>query len=175
MLNFRKLAGFGVMLVDTVNPKNRVEWDAARGRKKIFYRLSEADKERMRKAAQIGVEIMFAAGARRVLLPSEEPIGPLASPHFHSLDQAKYCSELQFRPAQTTITSAHCQATIKMGEDREQTVINSRCEVHDIERLMVCDASSFSESCGANPMISIMTMARYQGRRIASELHRYGL
>ena len=30
-------------------------------------------------------------------------------------------------------------------------------------------------SCGANPMVSIMTMARYQGIRIAGELARYGL
>jgi hypothetical protein len=30
----------------------------------------------------------------------------------------------------------------------------------------------FPDSCGANPMLSIMTLARYQGRRIAAELGR---
>jgi choline dehydrogenase-like flavoprotein len=42
-----------------------------------------------------------------------------------------------------------------------------------VRHLIVCDSSAFPDSCGANPMISIMTMARYQGRRIAAELARY--
>jgi choline dehydrogenase-like flavoprotein len=44
-----------------------------------------------------------------------------------------------------------------------------------VRNLVVCDSSAFPSSCGANPMISIMTMARYQGRRIAGEAARYGL
>ena len=61
------------------------------------------------------------------------------------------------------------------GVRQQQTVVNSRCESHDVENLLICDASVFPTSCGANPMISIMTLARYHGRRIASELGRYGL
>ena len=54
-------------------------------------------------------------------------------------------------------------------------MINSRGESHWIRNLIVCDSSSFPTSCGANPMVSIMTMARYQGMRIARELQRYDL
>ena len=50
---------------------------------------------------------------------------------------------------------------------------NSRGETRGVRNLIVCDSSSFPTSCGANPMLSIMTMARYQARRIAGELARY--
>jgi choline dehydrogenase-like flavoprotein len=173
MLKFRQLAGFGVMLIDTVDPHNHVEWDAAEQRSIIHYRLPEADKQRLRFAAQKGIEIMFAAGAAEVLLTSEEPVGPLPFPRFKDPSEASFCSELQFLPHQTTITSAHCQATVKMGEDPQRSMINSRCESHAVKNLLVCDSSSFPASCGANPMVSIMTLARYQALRIAGEWARY--
>jgi choline dehydrogenase-like flavoprotein len=172
---YPKMRGFGVMLVDTVRRENRVEWDFRTKQYVIHYLISEEDKKRLRFAARKGVEIMFAGGAREVLLPSEQPIGPLATPHFHDSTEALYCEELQFLPHETTITSSHCQATVKMSEDPRQGMINSRCESHAVSNLLVCDSSSFPSSCGSNPMISIMTLARYQASRIAMELPRYEL
>jgi choline dehydrogenase-like flavoprotein len=175
MLAYRRLAGFGVMLVDSVDPHNRVEWNSVRAKPKIHYRLGDGDAARLRLAAARAVEVMFAAGAREVLLPSEEPLGPLASPRFASSKEAVHCAHLRFVPHQTVLTSAHCQATVKMGEDRATSLIDSRCESLFVKNLMVCDSSAFPGSCGANPMLSIMTLARYQGRRVAAELARYGL
>ena len=175
MLKYQRLAGFGVMLIDSVNLENRVNWEAASQKKRISYQLTSSDKKRLRFAAAKGVEIMFAAGANEVFLPSEEPVGPLSYPRFKNPKEAAYCEELQFLPHQTSITSAHCQATVKMGEDPRISMINSRGESHFVENLLVCDSSAFPSSCGANPMISIMTLARYQGKRIANELSRYNL
>jgi choline dehydrogenase-like flavoprotein len=59
-----------------------------------------------------------------------------------------------------------------MGEDPATSVVDSRGRSHHVRDLVVCDSSVFPESCGANPMLSIMTLARYQGRRIAAELGR---
>lgn len=173
MLKFKQLAGFGVMLVDSVDQANRVEWNPKEQKSIIHYRLNNDDKKRLRFAAQKGVEIMFAAGAKEVIITSEEPIGPLPYPRFKDLSEVSYCSDLQFLPHQTTITSAHCQATVKMGEDQKTSMLNSRCESHYVKNLIVCDSSSFPSSCGANPMVSIMTLARYQGKRIAAEMERY--
>lgn len=173
MRKFDRLAGFGVMLVDSVSPLNRVEWHAPTGTRRIQYHLSDGDRERLRFAATTGVEIMLAAGAREVLLASTESLGPGAAPRFRHPDEAARCTALLFEPHQTTLTSSHCQATVKMGEERRRSVINSRGESHHVRNLLVCDSSAFPESCGANPMLSIMTMARYQGRRIAGELGRY--
>ena len=168
-----QLIGFGVMLLDDVDDANRVEWSAAEGKPRIHYQLTEGDRERLRFAAQRGVEIMFAAGARSVMLPSSERIGPLRRPRFSNAAEARHCADLRFEPHRTTLTSAHAQATTKMGEDERRTAMSSRGESRSVRNLIVCDASSFPTSCGANPMLSIMTMARYQGRRIAAELSRY--
>ena len=175
MLNYSRTAAFGVMLVDSVDAANRVHWDSMQRKAVIRYRVTDADKARLRFAAQTAVEVMFAAGAREVLLPSEEPVGPLETPRFHSATQARYCADLRFRPHATTLTSAHCQATVKMAEDPRLGMVDSRGEAHAVRNLLVCDSSAFPTSCGANPMISIMAMARYQGRRVAAELARYDL
>ena len=175
MLQYQKMAGFGVMLIDSVNLENSVKWEAASQKKRISYRLTSSDKTRLRFAAEKGVELMFAAGAREVILPSEEPIGPLSYPRFKKIKEAVFCRDLQFLPHQTTITSSHSQATVKMGEDPKISMINSRGESHFVENLLICDSSAFPSSCGVNPMISIMTLARYQGQRIANELGRYNL
>ena len=170
MRQYSRIAGFGVMLVDTPTQANRVEWHRSTGQRRIFYSLSPADRERLRVAARTGVEIMFAAGAREVMLPSAETIGPLQRPRFTQPHEAVHCAGLTFAPHQTTITSSHCQATVKMGEDPATSVVDSRGRSHHVRNLVVCDSSVFPDSCGANPMLSIMTLARYQGRRIAAEL-----
>ncbi|HKR62364.1 MAG TPA: GMC family oxidoreductase [Thermoanaerobaculia bacterium] len=156
--DYRRLAGFGVMLVDEVSDANRVEWNADDEKPRIHYRVSEDDKERLRFGAKRGLEIMLAAGARDARLASDEP-----------------ADDLQFLPYRTVLTSAHAQATVKMSDDAERGVTNSRGESHLVRNLIVCDSSSFPTSCGANPMLSILTMARYQGRRIAAEQERYAL
>ena len=173
MRRFDRVAGFGVMLVDSVQASNRVEWHAPTGTRRIRYRIADADKGRLRFAARTGAEIMFAAGAREVLLSSTESLGPLPIARFQNAADARHCAELSFTPHETTITSSHCQATVKMGEDAARAAIDSRGESRYVRNLLVCDSSAFPESCGANPMLSIMTMARYQGRRIAGEASRY--
>ena len=116
---------------------------------------------------------MFAAGAEEVLLASQEPLGSLPSPRFRSAADPSAVAHLRFEPYHTAISSAHCQATVKMGGDLATSVVNARGESHHVHNLIVCDSSVFPESCGANPMLSVMTMARYQGRRIAGEWARY--
>ncbi len=174
MLAFRRLFGFGAMLVDESADDNRVEWDDAKKRPRILYRLTDSDAARLRKAARIGIEILFAAGAEEAWMASEEPLGPLPTAHFTEASQARYATELRFLPHRTTLTSAHAQSTLKMGADPTRAALDSRGETHSVSNMVVCDSSSFPSSCGANPMISIMTMARYQASH-AGEAARYGL
>lgn len=175
MSQYSKLAAFSMMLVDTPLGTNRATWDDSRGAPLIRYRISESDKERLRYAAGTGIEIMLAAGAKEAVLASEEQLGTLGAARFKTRREAALCNRLQFLPGQTFLTSAHAQGTVKMGEDVRRSVVNSRGESHHVKNLIVCDSSVFPTSCGVNPMISIMTLARYQGKRIAFELPRYGL
>lgn len=176
MQSYTRLAGFGAMLVDSVSDDNRVIWNTESGRPQIFYRLSEGDKGRLRYAAQRMVEIMFAAGADEAILTSSEPLTHRGDARFRSASEAPLCQKLRFTPNETLISSAHAQASVKMTESSHSGLLNSRGEVRGTRCLLVCDSSAFPTSCGANPMLAIMSMARYQGRRIAGEGgRRYGL
>jgi choline dehydrogenase-like flavoprotein len=175
MSSYARLAGFGVMLVDAVDPSNRVDWDAGSGAPAIRYHLTPSAKERLRFAARTGIEIMLAAGSKEAILTTEERLGTLTNATFKTRQDAALCEKLEFAPGQTFLSSAHCQATMKMGEDPARCVVDSRGETRAARNLIVCDASVFPTSCGVNPMISVMTLARYQGKRIANELSRYGL
>ncbi len=174
MSQYAKLAGFGIMLVDTPDPHNQVVWDDTRGAATITYRVSESDKSRLRFGARTGVEIMLAAGAKEAVITSEELLGGQPA-RFTKARDAALCDNLQFTPCETLLVSSHAQASVKMGEDAKRSVVNSRGESRVARNLIVCDSSVFPTSCGANPMISVMTLARYQGKRIAGELARYGL
>jgi choline dehydrogenase-like flavoprotein len=173
MRKYERLAGFGVMLIDTAVGTNRVRWHPPSGERRISYHLADGDKARLRVAAKTGVDIMFAAGAEEVLLASQEPLGSLPSPRFRSASESSAVEYLRFEPYHTPISSAHCQATVKMGASAASSVVNARGESHHVRNLLVCDSSVFPDSCGANPMLSVMTLARYQGRRIVAEWDRY--
>ena len=110
---------------------------------------------------------MLASGAK-ALLASDEALGPLPSALYERRPGAAL-SAPAVHPPPDDLTSGHVQATVKMAEDPRLGVVNSRGEAHHLRNLMVCDSSVFPTSCGANPMISILSMARYQGKRIAAE------
>jgi choline dehydrogenase-like flavoprotein len=171
MKKFDRIAGFGIMLVDSVDARNRVELTSSGPR--IHYQLSASDRERYRFAAERAVHLMFAAGADEVLLASDEPVGGLPMARFRTATDARFARQLNFIPHRTTLTSAHCQSTVKMSGEPRNGIVNARCESHHVRNLIVCDSSSFPASCGVNPMMSIMTLARYQGLRIAAEFDRY--
>ncbi len=173
MRDYRKLGGFGTMLVDTPSDVNIVSWALGEDTPRIEYTLSEPDKSRLRYAAERMVEIAFAAGATRAALTSDEPLTSRGDAVFRDASEAAACAKLQFLPQRTLLSSAHAQASVKMSEDPRTGAADSRGELRGVRGLIVCDSSAFPESCGANPMIAIMALARYQGLRIAGERARY--
>ena len=162
---YRHLAGFGVMLLDTPSPANRVALDA-NGRPRIDYDVSHGDRDRLRVALAEGIRVMFAAGAKRVLVPSNEDLfgaaGPAPSGLF--LTDPRQADEvarrIAFVPNRTLLTSAHLQGSNKMGRTPANSVVAPDHHVWGTERLYVMDASIFPSSIGANPMQSIYTFAK---------------
>src|SRR5262249_59878442 len=73
ILSYRNLGGFGVMLIDTPSPQNRVVLDE-NAEPQVEYTLSDADKARFRRGVAQAVRIMFRAGAKQVFLPTNEDI-----------------------------------------------------------------------------------------------------
>jgi choline dehydrogenase-like flavoprotein len=164
MMSYRNLAGFGVMLVDTPSPDNRVRLNND-GEPEVDYMLSDADKVRFRLGVAEDVRIMLRAGAKEVFLPTNEDIlggsDQLKPLVFTDLRQADAVEKnLQFVPNRSIITSAHMQATNKLGASARDSVVSKDFKVWGTYGLYVVDGSIFPTSIGANPMQSIYTFAK---------------
>jgi len=167
--SFRHLAGFGVMLIDTPSPDNRVTLDKD-GEPVVNYVLSEPDKVRFRRGVAEAIRIMFLAGAKDVYLPTTEDVlcdgvSPLILTSPQQADAVE--RNLRFVPNQTIVTSAHMQATNKMGASPANSVVSRRFQVWGTTNLYVVDASVFPTSIGANPMQSLYTFAKIFADRMA--------
>jgi choline dehydrogenase-like flavoprotein len=164
--SYHNLGGFGVMLIDTPSPNNRVVLND-RGEPEVEYTLSDADKVRFRRGVAQAVKIIFRAGAKQVFLPTNEDLlgdnstgqlKPLVLTDSHQADAVE--KNIKLIPNRSIVTSAHMQATNKLGASPKDSVVSKEFKVWGTEGLYVVDSSVFPTSIGANPMQSIYTFAK---------------
>lgn len=162
------LSGFGIMLIDSVCPDNKVFIDA-NNKIQVDYTLSEYDKERLRKGIIRGLEMLFEQGSYEVHIPSCEPLLTQNEQYipFSAKDQiVAAINKLQFIENENFISSAHMQGSNKMGNNPETSVVSLNFKVwnqvtgQELDNVYVCDSSIFPTSIGANPMQSIYTFAK---------------
>lgn len=164
--DFRSAGGFGIMLVDTPNPNNKVYLNA-HGHLDVSYTLNESDKNRLRQGLLNGVQMLFQQGAKKVFIPSREAEIFHGGAMFSSPEEAAQIIEkLQFKDNLNFITSAHMQGSNKLAISGKHGVVSPNFRVFDgesdveIPNLYVMDSSVFPTSVGANPMQSIYTLAK---------------
>lgn len=179
---FDHSAGFGVMLVDTPSDGNRVRLNED-GSVALDYTLSDGDKQRFRIGVALAIRMMFLAGAKEVIIPSNEnflgldDFDPMKGSYLTDIAQADLVEKnLQFTPNRTLLTSAHLQASNKLGISADTSVASTRQRVwnwvtkKEIPNLYVMDSSMFPTSVGANPMQSIYTFAKIFSDRLIGGL-----
>jgi len=172
IVNFDVSAGFGAMLVDTPSDGNCITLDD-QGEPVLTYSLSEADKARFRIGVASGIRMMFMAGAKKVIIPSNENVlglsdfDPMQCTYLTDVAQADLVEKhLRFVSNRTVLTSAHLQATNKIGPSPDIAVVSTRQRVwnvvtrREVPNLYVMDSSVFPTSVGANPMQSLYTFAK---------------
>jgi hypothetical protein len=128
---FGNCAGVGTMLMDTPSDDNYVSLDD-QGNAMVQYNLSEPDKQRFRAGVAIGIRMMFMAGAKQVIIPSNENFvnlpnfDPMVGVVLTESSQADLVEQnLQFIPNRTLLTAAHLQATNKIGLSPNQGVVST--------------------------------------------------
>ena len=62
---------------------------------------------------------------------------------------------------------AHACGTCRMGSEKESSVVNYKCQSHEINNLYIADASIFPTSGGTNPALTIIA----NSLRIADHIH----
>jgi choline dehydrogenase-like flavoprotein len=135
----------------------------------VFYRITEADAERVVRGVALTAELMFAAGARRVLAPfrgAPELRGPG--------DVARLTGRRVPRSALDLFT-VHLMGTARMSDDPRRGVVSGHGEVHGARRLFVADASLFPGPVGLNPMETVVALATRNARWLLDNRARYGV
>lgn len=152
MRDFDKMGGLLVLLHD------RSEGSVASGdslsRPRIRYALSREDGRLLARGLRHSAEVLFAAGAQRVVVPYLSEPWVLTS----RADLAGI-EDREIRAGSVPIASTHPQSTCRMGRSAADSVVNAFGECHDTAGLFVADMSVFPTSLGAPPQITTAALA----------------
>jgi choline dehydrogenase-like flavoprotein len=129
----------------------------------VFYRLTDADAARLVRGVELTAEALFAAGARRMLLPFD------GAPVVRSPAELRDLLARQVPKASMQVYSIHLMGTARMSEDPRQGVTDSFGAVHGVSGLYVADASLFPGPIGINPMETVIALAMRNARRLLSQ------
>jgi choline dehydrogenase-like flavoprotein len=119
----------------------------------MVQQLTAADIERLHRGVTLTAELMFAAGAKRVLLPFAD-LPELAGPdELHRIhDRPRIADTIE-------LMTVHIMGTARMSTDPERGATDASGAVHGVPGLVVADASALPTSIGVNPQESIIAMA----------------
>ncbi|MFT3699151.1 MAG: GMC family oxidoreductase [Kofleriaceae bacterium] len=153
----------GLLCEDTTT--GRVETIA--GRPQAFYQLADRDVANMQKGLVLLSELLFAAGAKSILLPFHH-IQTLTS-----ADQAHRVLDTPIKAKDWEVVTVHMMGTAAMGADRTASVTDSFGFMHDVDRLLIADASLFPAPVRVNPMETIMALSTRSAAHIIDNSRRY--
>jgi choline dehydrogenase-like flavoprotein len=163
--DYNRVVSGGILVEDTVSGQVRV---LPGGTPMAIYQLTDHDAERIVRGTALLAELLFAAGARKVIMPFDGvPI--LRGPD----DVRRHLYARRIPKKHIEVMTVHVMGTARMGGDPTRHVCDPHGKVYDAEGLWVADASLFPSSIGVNPMETIMALATRNAERILdSQAHR---
>ncbi len=153
MLEYRNIAQFGMMIRDTSKGRIPTGKLARRaGRPIVRYDLNAQDTATVARGIERLAQLLFAAGARRVILPvaavPELRDGDLTPLRDHTVT-ARELKLMAFHPL----------GTARMAKDPAKGVLDADGAPHGTTNLYVCDGSAVPTALGVNPQLTIMALA----------------
>jgi choline dehydrogenase-like flavoprotein len=152
MRDFSRLGGLLVLLHD--RSEGSVRSGDSLGKPEIRYALDEGDRRQLAQGMRRCAELLFAAGAQRVVVPY--------LPEALVLERGADLAEIERRPVREgriAIASTHPQSTCRMGGDPARSVVNAFGGLHGVRGVFVADMSVFPTSLGAPPQITTAALA----------------
>ena len=129
----------------------------------ITYDFTEADMRDLRVGVRFTAELMFAAGAREILLGIHGLPERLTSP-----DQLSLLDAAPLDPSCYQFIMSHLFGTARMSLSPSDGVVGPDFNVHGTRNLWVLDSSIFPTNLGVNPQHSIMAVSMMGARRLAA-------
>jgi choline dehydrogenase-like flavoprotein len=123
------------------------------GRPLVSYQLGDRDAALLVRGIALLCDMLFEAGARRILTPFEG-VGELRHP-----DELIKLDPRRISKKAMEVVTVHLMGTARMGADRASAVCDAYGRVYDADRLMICDASLFPSPIGVNPAETIHALA----------------
>jgi choline dehydrogenase-like flavoprotein len=154
----RHLAYAGSLV--STDPTGRVVHSPFWGHEETRFRPGPEEVRKVKRGLKLISEIFFAAGARRLILPTHR---------FRSIASPAEVSEIDEHVVSTrrfSFGSAHPQGGNPMSANPQAGVVDTDFGVHGYDNLFVCDASIFPSSVTVNPISTIMAIADYASPRI---------
>jgi choline dehydrogenase-like flavoprotein len=132
-----------------------------------YYKLDHVEHDRLIRAAALLSELLFTAGAKRVLLPFNrltEIKGPGEIPKIY---------DANIRLDEMEVLTVHALATCRMSANPKRGVVNPMGECWDVEKLFIADGSVVPSSLGVNPQETIMALSIRTGQHILENKRKY--
>ena len=146
------MGGLLVLLHD--QSEGRVSPGDSLSRPEIRYELTPVDRRQLAEGLVHCAEVLFAAGAKQVVVPYfEDPL--LLEPG----DDLGAIERRGVEQGRLPIASTHPQSTCRMGDDPATSVVDAFGQCHDVRGLFVADMSVFPTSLGAPPQITTAALA----------------
>ncbi len=119
----------------------------------LAFKLARPDVEKLHRGVRYIAEQLFAAGARKVLLPFGG-LPELDSPdHLDRIDDRKHIKK------DVELMTVHIMSSCRMSNSAATGVCDNAGRVHDVDGLVIADASVIPSSVGVNPMETIIALA----------------
>ena len=167
MRDFDKMGGLLALLHD--RSEGRVESGSSPTRPRSSYALDAGERRQLAAGLRHCTEVLFAAGARRVVVPYLR--GPLLLERGDDLAQL---DGFEVDVGSVPIASTHPQSTCRMGGDPDRSVVDAWGACHGVRGLFVADMSVFPTSLGAPPQITTAALADRTARHILARWSELG-
>jgi choline dehydrogenase-like flavoprotein len=135
----------------------------------VFYQISDDDAARVVRGVALTAEMMFAAGARRVLLPFD------GAPEAHDLAEVQSLLGRPVPKRSIELFTVHLMGTARMSDNLARGVVDSFGAFHGMRGLFVADASLFPGPVGVNPMETILALVTRNAQRMIDQRDRHGI
>jgi choline dehydrogenase-like flavoprotein len=153
MLRYRHVAQFGLMIRDTSRGRIPTGALARRaGRPIVRYDLNARDVATIQRGVERLAQLLFAAGARRVILP----IGAVPELRDGDLEPLR---RHRATASELKVMAFHPLGTARMAARPADGVLDPDGAVHGTSHLYVCDGSAVPTALGVNPQLTIMALA----------------
>jgi choline dehydrogenase-like flavoprotein len=166
MAAYNRIVTAGCLVEDTGT--GRVRYIPGLG-PQAFYQITDADAARVVRGVRLTAQAMFAAGARRLLLPFD------GAPDVHDPGELEALLARPVPKRSMELFTVHLMGTARMSEDPRRGVVDSFGAFHGVPGLFVTDASLFPGPIGINPMETIIALALRNARRLIEQRSRHDI